>query len=80
MLLDFQVVIKLLKRLVESSKLCISMHLTIRSLHPMHCIYVSGSYLHVAIDHVEQGHMEPPEPALVEAADYEQDQGNPRCI
>jgi hypothetical protein len=32
------------------------------------------------IDHVEQGRMEPPEPALVETTDYEQDQGKPRCI
>jgi hypothetical protein len=55
-------------------------HIAYRSLHHMHCIYVSGSYLHVAIDHAEQGCMEPPEPALVEAADYEQDQGKPQCI
>jgi hypothetical protein len=38
----------------------------------MYCIF--------AIDHVEQGSAEPPEPALVEGADYEQDQGKPRCI
>jgi hypothetical protein len=31
-------------------------------------------------DHVEQGHVEPPEPAPVETADYEQDQGKTRCI
>jgi hypothetical protein len=30
-----------------------------------------------AIDHAEQGHAEPPEPAPVEGADYEQDQGKP---
>jgi hypothetical protein len=33
-----------------------------------------------AIDHAEQGRVEPLEPAPVETADYEQDQGNPRCI
>jgi hypothetical protein len=33
-----------------------------------------------AIDHVEQGRVEPPKPALVETADYEQDQCKPRCI
>jgi hypothetical protein len=46
----------------------------------MHCIYVSVSYLHIAIDHAEQGRVEPPEPAPVEGADYEQDQGKPRYI
>jgi hypothetical protein len=34
------------------------------------CIFV--------IDHVEQGRAEPLEPAPVEGADYEQDQGKPR--
>jgi hypothetical protein len=33
-----------------------------------------------AIDPAEQGRVEPPEPAPVETADYEQDQGKPRCI
>jgi hypothetical protein len=33
-----------------------------------------------AIDHAEQGRVEPPEPAPVEDADYEQDQGKPQCI
>jgi hypothetical protein len=32
------------------------------------------------IDHVEQGRVEPSELAPVETADYEQDQGKPRCI
>jgi hypothetical protein len=32
------------------------------------------------IDHVTQGRVEPPEPAPVEGADYEQDQGKPECI
>jgi hypothetical protein len=55
-------------------------HAFYHSLHSMHCIYVSGSHLHAAIDHAEQGRMEPPEPAPVEGADYEQDQGKPRYI
>jgi hypothetical protein len=46
----------------------------------MHCIYVSGSYLHIAIDHTEQEREEPLEPAPVETAEYEHDQGKPRCI
>jgi hypothetical protein len=33
-----------------------------------------------AIDHAEQWHVEPPEPALVETAEYEQDQGMPWFI
>jgi hypothetical protein len=32
------------------------------------------------IDHVEPRRVEHPEPAPVETADYEQDQGKPRCI
>jgi hypothetical protein len=50
-------------------------HVVYHSLHPIHCIYVNDSCLHIAIDHTEQGRVEPPEPALVEGADYEQDQG-----
>jgi hypothetical protein len=33
-----------------------------------------------AIDHVEQGRVEPLEPTPVEGADYEQDQGKPQYI
>jgi hypothetical protein len=33
-----------------------------------------------AIDHTEQGRVKAPEPTPVERADYEQDQGKPRCI
>jgi hypothetical protein len=36
------------------------------------CIFV--------IDHAEQERAEPPEPAPVDDADYEQDQGKPQCI
>jgi hypothetical protein len=32
------------------------------------------------MDHVEQEHEEPPEPAPVEDTNPEQDQGKPRCI
>jgi hypothetical protein len=32
------------------------------------------------IDHMEQGHEEPPEPAQVEGVNTEQDQGKPWCI
>jgi hypothetical protein len=42
-------------------------------------IFVSHTYIFV-IDHVELGHKEPPEPASVEDANPEQDQGKPRCI
>jgi hypothetical protein len=60
-------------------KLCIIMqHTTLCTL----CIafmLVFHTYIFV-IDHTEQGHVEPPEPAPVEGADYEQDQGKPRCI
>jgi hypothetical protein len=33
-----------------------------------------------AIDHVERGHEELPEPAQVEGFNTEKDQGKPRCI
>jgi hypothetical protein len=60
-------------------KLCISIHF-ITFFTPMHCIYVVAHGCIFAIDHVEQGRVEPPEPAPVEGADYEQDQGKPQCI
>jgi hypothetical protein len=37
-------------------------------------------FLRIAIDDVEQGREEPPEPAPVKDTDLEQDQGKPRCI
>jgi hypothetical protein len=46
----------------------------------MLCIYVGVSYLHIAIDHAEQGHEEPPEPGQVEDINPEQEQDKPRCI
>jgi hypothetical protein len=43
----------------------------------MYCIYLGISSLHIEIDHVEQGREEPTEPAPVEDANPEQDQGKP---
>jgi hypothetical protein len=42
--------------------------------------YLSVSYLRIAIDHMEQGREEPPEPAPVEDTNPELDQGKPRSI
>jgi hypothetical protein len=50
--------------------LCIPYIAMVFMAHP--CIFV--------IDHEEHGLEEPPEPAAVETADFEQDQGKPRCI
>jgi hypothetical protein len=60
-------------------KLCISMHFTTRCTSCIAFMLVARTYTFV-IDHVEQGRVEHPEPAPVEIADYEQDQGKPRCI
>jgi hypothetical protein len=46
----------------------------------MYYIYVGVSYLHIMIDHVEQGHKEPSEPAQVDDTNPEQEQGKPQCI
>jgi hypothetical protein len=42
-------------------------------------VFMAHPYI-FAIDHAEHGVEEPPEPAPVETADFEQDQGKPRCI
>jgi hypothetical protein len=42
-------------------------------------ILVYYTYIFV-IDHAEQRHKESPEPAQVEGANTEQEQGKPRCI
>jgi hypothetical protein len=55
-------------------------HAAYYPLHPMHCICVVSRTHIFAIDDAEQGRAEAPEPATVEGADYEQDQGKPRCI
>jgi hypothetical protein len=60
-------------------KLCISMHL-ITLCTPCIAFMLVAHTCILVIDHVEQGHVEPPEPAPVEGANYEQDQGKPRCI
>jgi hypothetical protein len=60
-------------------KLCITMHLIILCTPCIAFMLVAHNYT-FAIDHVEQGRVEPPKLAPVEGADYEQDQGKPRCI
>jgi hypothetical protein len=50
------------------------------SLHLVHYFYLCVSSLRIVIDHVEQGHEEPLEPAPVEDTDPEQDHDKPRCI
>jgi hypothetical protein len=51
-------------------KLRISMHLTAHYTLCITFMLVTHTYT-FAIDNVEQGHVEPPEPASVETADYE---------
>jgi hypothetical protein len=58
---------------------CMSMHFTARCTPCIAFMLVAHTYTFV-IDHTEQERVEPPEPAPVETADYEQDQGKPRCI
>jgi hypothetical protein len=60
-------------------KLCTSMHFT---AHCAPCIafMLAAHTCTFAIDHVEQGRVEPPEPVPVETANYEQDHGKPWCI
>jgi hypothetical protein len=60
-------------------KLCISMQLIILCTSCIAFILVAHGCIFV-IDHALQGRAEPPEPAPVEGADYEQDQDKPRCI
>jgi hypothetical protein len=60
-------------------KLCISIHFTARCTLCIAFMLVAHSCTFV-IDHVEPGRVEPPEPAAVETANYEQDQGKHRCI
>jgi hypothetical protein len=52
-------------------KLCISMYFTARCTPCIAVMLVAHTCIFV-IDHVEQGRVEPPEPAPVETADYEQ--------
>jgi hypothetical protein len=60
-------------------KLWISMHLITLCISCITFMLVAHICI-FAIDHVEQGRVEPPKPAPVETADYKQDQGKPRCI
>jgi hypothetical protein len=56
--------------IIQHITLCISCIVFILMSHT--CIF--------AIDHVEQGHEQPSEPATVEDTNPEQDQGKPQCI
>jgi hypothetical protein len=60
-------------------KLCIIMHLITLCTSCIAFMLAAHAYIFV-IGLVEQGRVEPSEPALIEIADYEQDQGKPRCI
>jgi hypothetical protein len=60
----------------HASKLCISVHLIILCISCIAFMLVAHGCT-FAIDPAEQGRVEPPEPAPVETADYEQDQGRP---
>jgi hypothetical protein len=58
------------------SELCISLHFTTLCT-PCIAFMLGAHTCTFAIDHVEQGRVEPPEPTPVEIADYKQDQGKP---
>jgi hypothetical protein len=60
-------------------KLCMSMYYTALCTPCIAFILVAHTCI-IAIDPAEQGRVESPEPAPVEGADYEQDQGKPRWI
>jgi hypothetical protein len=60
-------------------KLCMIMHHGTLCTTYIVFMLVSRTCIFV-VDHAEQGREEPPEPAQVEGANYEQDQGKPRCI
>jgi hypothetical protein len=59
--------------------LCISLRLIILCTPCITSLLVAHTYTFV-IDPVEQGRVEPPEPAPIEGVNYKQDQGKPRCI
>jgi hypothetical protein len=59
--------------------LCVSMHFPTRCT-PCIAFMLVAHTCTFKIDPAEQGRVEPPEPAPIETADYEQDQGKPRCI
>jgi hypothetical protein len=60
-------------------KLCLSMHLITLCTPCIAMVFMAHTCI-FAIDHAEHGLGEPPEPAVVKGADFEQDQGKPRCI
>jgi hypothetical protein len=60
-------------------KLCSSMHLITLCTPCIALVFMTHTCI-FAIDHAEHGLEEPPEPAPVEAGNFEQDQGKPGCI
>jgi hypothetical protein len=60
-------------------KLRLSMHLITLCPPCIALVFMAHTCIFV-IDHAEHRLEEPPEPAPVETADFEQDQGKPRCI
>jgi hypothetical protein len=59
--------------------LCMIMYLTTLCTPYITFMLVAHTYI-ITIGHEKQGLEEPPEPALVEADNHEQDQGKPQCI
>jgi hypothetical protein len=60
-------------------KLCMIMqHSTLCT--PCNAFMLASHACIFTIDHAEQGHEEPPEPAQVEGVISKQDQGKPQCI
>jgi hypothetical protein len=60
-------------------KLCMIMHYSTLCIPCIAFISVSHTCIFV-VDHAEQGREEPPKPAQVKGANYEQDQGKLQCI
>jgi hypothetical protein len=60
-------------------RLCMIMHHTTLCTPYIALMLVSHTCI-FTIDHAEQGHEEPPEPAPVESANFEQDQVKLQCI
>jgi hypothetical protein len=58
-------------------KLCMSMYHTTLCT-PCIAFVLASHTCTFAIEHIEQGRMEPPKLAPIEGTDYEQDQGKPR--
>jgi hypothetical protein len=65
--------------MVNISKWCMIIQHTPLCTPCIASMLVSHTYI-FTIDHTDQGHKEPPEPAQVEDANTEQDQGKPQFI